>query len=64
MSFLREAEKCLLNQKTFASLNAFITPLERSATWREQAQAADHRHGKGEINTSLYFYRSFTANLN
>ncbi|EGD94281.1 glutamyl-tRNA amidotransferase [Trichophyton tonsurans CBS 112818] len=46
MSFLREAEKCLLNQKTFASLNAFITPLERSATWREQAQAADHRRGK------------------
>ncbi|OAL64298.1 glutamyl-tRNA amidotransferase [Trichophyton rubrum] len=46
MSFLREAEKCLLNQKTFASLNAFITPLERSATWRERAQAADHRRGK------------------
>ncbi|DAA78002.1 TPA_exp: Glutamyl-tRNA(Gln) amidotransferase subunit A, mitochondrial [Trichophyton benhamiae CBS 112371] len=46
MSFLREAEKCLLNQKTFASLNAFITPLERSATWRERAQAADYRRGK------------------
>lgn len=64
MSFLREAEKCLLNQKTFASLNAFITPLERSATWRERVQAADYRRGKGEIYPSLYLYSSFMANLN
>ncbi|KAM5446322.1 Trimeric GatFAB AmidoTransferase(AdT) complex subunit [Microsporum audouinii] len=47
MSFLREAEKCLLNQKTFATLNAFITPLERSTSWRDRVQAADSRRDDG-----------------
>ncbi|KAK2732960.1 Trimeric GatFAB AmidoTransferase(AdT) complex subunit [Myotisia sp. PD_48] len=43
MSLLRQAEKCLLNQQSFAHLNAFITPLESSVSWREQVREADSR---------------------
>ncbi|EFR05500.1 glutamyl-tRNA(Gln) amidotransferase subunit A [Nannizzia gypsea CBS 118893] len=53
MSFLREAEKCLLNQKAFANLNAFITPLERSATWVERLRAVDDRRGKDVVLAPL-----------
>lgn len=59
MSFLREAEKCLLNQKTFATLNAFITPLERSTSWRDRVQAADSRRDDGEIPDSIFLLLPF-----
>ena len=49
MSLLREAERCLANQKTFASLNAFITPLQRSASWTERVKIAEERRSRGKI---------------
>ena len=47
MSILREAEKCLANQKTYANLNAFITPLQHSRSWRDRVKDADARMDKG-----------------
>lgn len=49
MSLLREAERCLANQKTFASLNAFITPLQRSASWAERVKDAEERRSRGKF---------------
>lgn len=54
MSLLREAEKCLANQKTFANLNAFITPLERSTSWRERLRDADARRTSGRLCASAF----------
>ncbi|KAL1956676.1 hypothetical protein VTO42DRAFT_6926 [Malbranchea cinnamomea] len=53
MSLLREAEKCLANQKTFASLNAFITPLQHSASWAERVKDAESRQSRGTPKSAL-----------
>ncbi|KAK2802448.1 Trimeric GatFAB AmidoTransferase(AdT) complex subunit [Onygenales sp. PD_10] len=53
MSLLREAEKCLANQKTYASLNAFITPLQQAGPWRERVRDAEVRAEKGETRSKL-----------
>jgi aspartyl-tRNA(Asn)/glutamyl-tRNA(Gln) amidotransferase subunit A len=47
MSLLREAEKCVANQKAFAGLNAFITPLQRSGPWLDSVREADIRRANG-----------------
>lgn len=62
MSLLREAEKCLASQKTYASLSAFITPLQRSGPWLERVKGADARRerGMGEadpIESSLLIFQ-------
>ncbi|OAX80283.1 glutamyl-tRNA(Gln) amidotransferase subunit A, mitochondrial [Emergomyces africanus] len=53
MSLLREAEKCLANQKTYASLNAFITPLHQAGPWRDRVQDAEARREKGAVKSPL-----------
>ncbi|KAK2810491.1 hypothetical protein FQN50_002980 [Emmonsiellopsis sp. PD_5] len=53
MSLLREAEKCLANQKTYASLNAFITPLQQAGSWREKVRDAEVRAERGETRSKL-----------
>ncbi|PGH02667.1 glutamyl-tRNA(Gln) amidotransferase subunit A, mitochondrial [Blastomyces parvus] len=55
MSLLREAEKCLANQKTYASLNAFITPLHHAgpAPWRDRVRDADVRRERGAVKSPL-----------
>lgn len=47
MSLLREAEKCIANQKAHAAFNAFITPLRSSGPWLEQVKDADRRREQG-----------------
>lgn len=51
MSLLREAEKCIANQKAHAALNAFITPLRSFGPWLEQVRDADRRREQG-----MYIY--------
>ncbi|EEP77683.1 predicted protein [Uncinocarpus reesii 1704] len=53
MSLLREAERCLINQKTFAGLNAFITPLQRVGSWVDRVKDADARRKRGESKSPL-----------
>lgn len=57
MSLLREAEKCIVNQKAHAALNAFITPLRSSGPWLEQVKDADRRREQGmsiwELKTTM-----------
>ncbi|EEH03437.1 glutamyl-tRNA amidotransferase subunit A [Histoplasma capsulatum G186AR] len=53
MSLLREAEKCLANQKTYASLNAFITPLQRAGPWRDRVRDSDTRRERGVTKSPL-----------
>ncbi|KAL2367546.1 hypothetical protein RJZ57_008097 [Blastomyces gilchristii] len=55
MSLLREAERCLANQKTYASLNAFITPLHcaRPGPWRDRVRDADVRRERGAVKSPL-----------
>ncbi|KAL1965436.1 hypothetical protein VTN77DRAFT_5692 [Rasamsonia byssochlamydoides] len=55
MSLLREAEKCLANQKAYAGLNAFITPLaaQRSASWLDRVRDADARRENGSLKSPL-----------
>ncbi|PGH23010.1 aspartyl/glutamyl-tRNA(Asn/Gln) amidotransferase, A subunit [Polytolypa hystricis UAMH7299] len=45
MFLLREAERCLANQKTYASLNAFITPLKQAGPWLDRVRDAEARRG-------------------
>lgn len=47
MSLLREAEKCIANQKAHAALNAFITPLRCSGSWLDRVKDADRRREQG-----------------
>lgn len=49
MSLLREAEKCIANQKSHAALNALITALQPSGQWREQVKDADLRTERGKL---------------
>ncbi|KAF7593035.1 Trimeric GatFAB AmidoTransferase(AdT) complex subunit [Aspergillus hancockii] len=48
MSLLREAERCIANQKSYVALNAFITTLHSSGQWREQVEEAVHRAHQGK----------------
>lgn len=48
MSLLREAEKCIANQKAHSALNAFITPLRSSGPWLDRVRDADCRKEQGE----------------
>lgn len=54
MSLLREAERCLANQATHASLNAFISPTRSSGPWRERVAEADARHQKGTVIRTIH----------
>lgn len=47
MSLLREAEKCIANQKLFTELNAFITPLQSLGTYADRIRDADVRRENG-----------------
>ncbi|KAL2001775.1 hypothetical protein VTN02DRAFT_1238 [Thermoascus thermophilus] len=53
MSLLREAERCLASQKTYAGLNAFITPLQASRQWLERVREADARTERGNPKSAL-----------
>ncbi|OJJ81079.1 glutamyl-tRNA(Gln) amidotransferase subunit HER2 [Aspergillus glaucus CBS 516.65] len=53
MSLLREAEKCIANQKAHVALNAFITPLRSSGPWLEQVKDANRRRKQGKPRSSL-----------
>jgi aspartyl-tRNA(Asn)/glutamyl-tRNA(Gln) amidotransferase subunit A len=57
MSLLREAERCLANQKAYSNLNAFITPLQQhsSGLWWECMRDADRRR-----ETGIYYYYGVT----
>jgi aspartyl-tRNA(Asn)/glutamyl-tRNA(Gln) amidotransferase subunit A len=60
MSLLREAERCLANQKAYSSLNAFITPLQQhSGPWWECVRDADRRRKSG-----IYYYYEVTEKKN
>lgn len=55
MSLLREAERCLANQKLHSALNAFITPLQNSEQWLGRAKDADFRREQGkDIDVNHY----------
>lgn len=49
MSLLREAEKCITNQRSHAALNAFITTVQHSGPWQEQVKHAELRRESGKI---------------
>ncbi|KAL2005043.1 hypothetical protein VTN00DRAFT_2893 [Thermoascus crustaceus] len=53
MSLLREAERCLASQKTYAGLNAFITPLQASRQWLERVRDADARRESGNPKSAI-----------
>ncbi|KAN0082998.1 Amidase signature domain containing protein [Elaphomyces granulatus] len=55
MSLLREAERCLANQKAYSNLNAFITPLQQhsSGLWWECVRDADRRRETGKSRSLL-----------
>ncbi|EEH43947.2 aspartyl/glutamyl-tRNA(Asn/Gln) amidotransferase, A subunit [Paracoccidioides brasiliensis Pb18] len=53
MSLLREAERCLANQKTYANLNAFITRLRNAGTWRDRVSVAETRRERGTVKSPL-----------
>ena len=48
MSLLREAERCLSNQKLYSTLNAFIAPLQGSAQTLDRVRDADLRRDQGK----------------
>lgn len=50
MSLLRRAEQCLINQKTYKALNAFIFLPKDVAHIYQEAQRADERHDRGEAS--------------
>ncbi|GIJ87158.1 glu-AdT subunit A [Aspergillus pseudoviridinutans] len=53
MSLLREAEKCITNQRSHAALNAFITTVQHSGPWREQVREADSRRESGKSKSKV-----------
>ena len=64
MSVLREAEKCFASQKTYANLNAFITPLQHSRSWLERVKNADARRVGGlQDFTPIHYLFQFGAIL-
>ena len=65
MSLLREAEKCITNQRSHAALNAFITTVRHSGPWREQVRDAEVRRESGKnaaafVLFSLWLIRALT----
>lgn len=62
MSLLREAEKCIANQKLFTELNAFITPLQSLGSYADRLRDADARRENGiRLSNSLSNYRLLTC---
>lgn len=55
MSLLREAEKCIANQKLFTELNAFITPLQSLGTYVDRIRDADIRRENGKASFNWKF---------
>ncbi|KAI5299317.1 Trimeric GatFAB AmidoTransferase(AdT) complex subunit, partial [Ascosphaera atra] len=53
MSLIREAERCLANQRTYANLNALIKPLQVAGAWRDRVAEADARGEKGASTSPL-----------
>ncbi|EED14204.1 glutamyl-tRNA amidotransferase, A subunit, putative [Talaromyces stipitatus ATCC 10500] len=53
MSLLREAEKCIANQKLFTELNAFITPLQSLGSYADRIRDADVRRENGTLKSPL-----------
>ncbi|GFF50088.1 A subunit of putative glutamyl-tRNA amidotransferase [Aspergillus udagawae] len=53
MSLLREAEKCITNQRSHAALNAFITTVQNSGPWREQVRDAELRRESGKSKSKV-----------
>ncbi|EAW17275.1 glutamyl-tRNA(Gln) amidotransferase subunit HER2 [Aspergillus fischeri NRRL 181] len=53
MSLLREAEKCITNQRSHAALNAFITTVQHSGPWREQVRDAEVRRESGKSKSEV-----------
>ncbi|KAE8377694.1 amidase signature enzyme [Aspergillus bertholletiae] len=47
MSLLREAERCIANQKSHVALNAFIASLQPSGQWWERVKDAELRTKQG-----------------
>lgn len=62
MSLLREAEKCIANQKLFTELNAFITPLQSLGSYADRIRDADIRRENGiQLSNSLSNNRLLTC---
>ncbi|EAW12110.1 glutamyl-tRNA(Gln) amidotransferase subunit HER2 [Aspergillus clavatus NRRL 1] len=53
MSLLRKAEKCIANSKSNAALNAFITTVQRTGSWREQVKDAELRRELGKPKSKM-----------
>ncbi|RHZ68436.1 hypothetical protein CDV55_106622 [Aspergillus turcosus] len=53
MSLLREAEKCITNQRSHAALNAFITTVQHSGPWQEQVKHAELRRESGKSKSKV-----------
>jgi hypothetical protein len=64
MSLLREAEKCIANQKLFTELNAFITPLQSLGTYADRIRDADIRRENGNHPLNRLSIYSLLTSLN
>ncbi|TQB68207.1 Trimeric GatFAB AmidoTransferase(AdT) complex subunit [Monascus purpureus] len=53
MSLLREAERCIANQKAYAGLNAFVTPLQHSAQCLSKVRDAELRKEQGKPRSKV-----------
>ncbi|EAL86693.1 hypothetical protein KXV92_009143 [Aspergillus fumigatus] len=53
MSLLREAEKCIANQRSHAALNAFITTVQHLGPLREQVRDAELRRESGRSKSEV-----------
>jgi hypothetical protein len=56
MSLLREAEKCIANQRSHAALNAFITTVQHLGPLREQVRDAELRRESGKIAAAFVLF--------
>ncbi|PWY64520.1 amidase signature enzyme [Aspergillus heteromorphus CBS 117.55] len=53
MSLLREAERCIANQGSHATLNALITTLQHLGPWLERVRDADTRRTQGTSKSAV-----------
>ncbi|PYH96183.1 amidase signature enzyme [Aspergillus ellipticus CBS 707.79] len=53
MSLLREAERCIANQGTHATLNAFITTRQHSGPWLQRVRDAETRRTQGTSKSAV-----------
>jgi aspartyl-tRNA(Asn)/glutamyl-tRNA(Gln) amidotransferase subunit A len=62
MSLLRQAEQCILNQKTHASLNAFISPFfkQKDRRWLDRLKQAEERKQNGVPTTNETLLQTLT----